>query len=422
MKNRLREHLTRSDDLTISRVRIIIGLFITILLFVSAINYSAMLVGDGVRAYIRGEGIWAKAQKEAVLALLQYSHSGDAKKFVAFEKAIAVNLGDRQARIALSQSPPDMEKARAGMAQGKNAPQDIEILTQFFLYFEHFPYMAQAIEIWEEGDGKILQLITLANALKSAQESGASNGRISALRLQIRDLNTELDDLEYRFSETLSEGARWIKQMTITIGVSVLLLAIIIGTYISYQILQKISKSIALQKIMEEEIRRQARLDPLTGLGNRSYFTNRCLEHFELARREKKLLALCYLDLDRFKPVNDNHGHATGDKLLQQVSAILKRCSRKTDVVVRLGGDEFGILIVYPEDRAAVEMITQRIIDEVQKPTTIMGQQVQIGISIGIAMFPDHSTNLDNLMHCADAGLYEAKKSGRNQFKFYQMH
>jgi len=174
------------------------------------------------------------------------------------------------------------------------------------------------------------------------------------------------------------------------------------------------------RKIAQKEARDLAMTDHLTGLSSRAHFYQRLDQHLKLADREKKQLALLALDLDRFKPVNDTYGHPVGDALLQAVATTFTKHSRETDLVARVGGDEFAILLVHPDDREAVRTIAQRIIDEVNKAMTIMGQEIQIGTSIGIAHFPDDADNEEDLMHRADRALYEAKNSGRNTLCFYR--
>ena len=160
--------------------------------------------------------------------------------------------------------------------------------------------------------------------------------------------------------------------------------------------------------------------DQLTGLANRNQFHQRFDEHLKLARRENGRLALMLLDLDKFKPVNDTYGHQVGDALLKTVAAVFQKHSRETDIVARLGGDEFGVLLVHPDDKGAAGISAQRIIDEIEKPLTIMGHEIRIGTSIGIALFPDDAETEDDLIHKADLALYEAKRMGRNTYRFFE--
>ncbi|MCG7985559.1 MAG: diguanylate cyclase [Candidatus Thiodiazotropha lotti] len=170
------------------------------------------------------------------------------------------------------------------------------------------------------------------------------------------------------------------------------------------------------RKLAQEEIHRLAMTDQLTGLANRNQFTRRFEDSVKLATREKKHLALMVLDLDKFKPVNDTYGHQVGDALLQNVASILKNSCRETDIVARLGGDEFAILLVHPENGNDAGKCAQRIIDDINNPISIAGNNIKIGISIGISFFPEQSIKQDDLFYKADLALYKAKKSGRNAY------
>jgi diguanylate cyclase (GGDEF)-like protein len=173
-------------------------------------------------------------------------------------------------------------------------------------------------------------------------------------------------------------------------------------------------------KHADEKIRQLAMTDPLTGLANRRQFTQRLQQSIKLADREGNFLALMFIDLDRFKSVNDTHGHAVGDAVLLSVASILTKSSRVTDIVARLGGDEFAILVVHPDGEVGVRQIAQRIIDEIKKTTQIEGHNINIGVSIGIALYPDDATTENELMKNSDLALYEVKEQGRGSFLFYQ--
>ncbi len=181
----------------------------------------------------------------------------------------------------------------------------------------------------------------------------------------------------------------------------------------------EIATDITVLKRYEEEILQLAMTDQLTGLANRTQFQHRMEQSIKLANREKKCLALMILDLDEFKSVNDTYGHPVGDASLKAVASIFTEFSRETDVIVRLGGDEFAILIVHPEHEESAGINAQRIIDEIKRPINIMGHKIQIGISIGIALYPKNSEDDEELLKKADLALYEAKEGGRGIFIFY---
>jgi diguanylate cyclase (GGDEF)-like protein/PAS domain S-box-containing protein len=181
----------------------------------------------------------------------------------------------------------------------------------------------------------------------------------------------------------------------------------------------ELREQITERKQAEEEIRRMAMTDQLTSLANRRQFKQRMEQSIKLANREEKLLAMMMIDLDKFKPVNDTYGHLVGDALLQSVASILTKYSRDSDLVARLGGDEFAILVIHPEDRDGVEINAKRITDEIKKPIHIQGHKIEIGASIGIALYPENAENEKELMKNSDLALYEIKKQGGGDFLFY---
>ena len=177
---------------------------------------------------------------------------------------------------------------------------------------------------------------------------------------------------------------------------------------------------IAEQKLAEEKIKHLAFYDSLTQLPNRCLLQERLKYSIEMARRENKPLALLMLDLDRFKAVNDSLGHMAGDELLQQVAARMTARLRNVDMVSRLGGDEFIVLlddIAHPDDAARV---AEEIISDLSKPFNLsQSDDVRIGVSIGISLYPQHGSCPETLLDHADAALYQAKDQGRGCFAYF---
>ena len=178
-------------------------------------------------------------------------------------------------------------------------------------------------------------------------------------------------------------------------------------------------RNVSEQYEAEKLIRHMAWHDSLTGLANRNLLSERLDEALKLARRLEKKVAVMILDLDKFKPVNDLHGHATGDKLLKVVAERLIKCAREVDTVARLGGDEFAIVFTNIEDDANIITIADRIIHSIQQPVEIDGNVIQIGTSIGISFFPGDSDTPTELIRMADVALYQAKEDGRRVFRLY---
>jgi diguanylate cyclase (GGDEF)-like protein/PAS domain S-box-containing protein len=173
------------------------------------------------------------------------------------------------------------------------------------------------------------------------------------------------------------------------------------------------------RKRLEERLHYQAYHDPLTGLPNRAMFLER-LDHAFGRQHRGRAIALLFLDLDRFKLINDTLGHDAGDQLLRVVGKRLEACVRPHDVVARLGGDEFTILLDNVHDDADAEIVAERIIAAINQPMTLLGtRDVVISTSIGIIRpAPEHESGVD-LMRDADTALYRAKELGRNRFAFF---
>jgi diguanylate cyclase (GGDEF)-like protein len=170
-----------------------------------------------------------------------------------------------------------------------------------------------------------------------------------------------------------------------------------------------------LQNLYEE----RANHDPLTNLPNRQLFEDRMEHAARHARRLNVDVALLYLDLDGFKPVNDALGHAAGDEVLKEVARRLHAVVRETDTVARLGGDEFAVLLEPHGDREQAEMVAQRILDSVSEPITVGNKQCSVGISIGIALSSAQNFDTEAFIKKADAAMYEAKKASGNNYRFH---
>lgn len=176
---------------------------------------------------------------------------------------------------------------------------------------------------------------------------------------------------------------------------------------------------IALHKHeIHRNLNKMAYFDSLTGLPNRNVFYDRLDQLLKNARRCNRIFALLFLDLDSFKPVNDNFGHHTGDRLLQEVAQRLEKCVRKSDTVARIGGDEFNILLSDLSSMKDVEVVAQKIIVQLNEPFDFKEHICSIGVSIGISIYPSDGADSGTLIKNADASMYAAKKMGGNQYFF----
>ncbi|WP_169334466.1 EAL domain-containing protein [Hahella ganghwensis] len=172
-------------------------------------------------------------------------------------------------------------------------------------------------------------------------------------------------------------------------------------------------------KEAEEHLNFLAHHDTLTELPNRLLFQGNLEQALTIAKRHNQLVALFFLDLDRFKLINDTLGHAAGDQLLKEVSLRLKRSVREEDTVSRLGGDEFTIILNELNDPEYLHTLARKIIEAVSKPMIINNREVAVSTSIGIAIFPDDALSAKDLAQAADTAMYHAKEQGRNNYQFY---
>jgi diguanylate cyclase (GGDEF)-like protein/PAS domain S-box-containing protein len=176
---------------------------------------------------------------------------------------------------------------------------------------------------------------------------------------------------------------------------------------------------ISAKKNAEHEIRYPANYDHLTGLPNRSFFLDRLGYEVMHSKRLAQPFAVLFIDLDRFKEVNDLHGHSAGDFLLRLVADVLKVSVRESDTVARLGGDEFTVILAAIRDATQVELIAEDILRRLSEPMNIGGNIVHISASIGITCFPKDADSVNNLIRNADQAMYVAKNAGRNCCRFF---
>jgi len=161
--------------------------------------------------------------------------------------------------------------------------------------------------------------------------------------------------------------------------------------------------------------------DALTGLPNRSMFSRLLTRALSEARRYERKMAVAFLDLDRFKQINDSLGHEAGDQLLREVAARLLGCVRESDTVARLGGDEFVVLLSEIGRGGDAAVVAQKILSAMARPFTLVGQEFRVTVSIGISSYPEDGLDEQTLTKNADIAMYQAKEAGKNNFQFYAM-
>ncbi|HEY9102049.1 GGDEF domain-containing protein, partial [Chitinimonas sp.] len=175
------------------------------------------------------------------------------------------------------------------------------------------------------------------------------------------------------------------------------------------------------QRLLEAESKAldMAFQDPLTGLNNQRYVSTLFDKVLALATRPHQLLAVFYIDLDNFKPINDSAGHKVGDEVLKTVALRLRQATRSTDICARVGGDEFVVLCTQLERAEQAHDIAGKLLDTLTSPITVEGKAYVLGASVGVSLYPLHGTSLPQLLEYADSAMYEVKRSGKKGYRIY---
>jgi diguanylate cyclase (GGDEF)-like protein/PAS domain S-box-containing protein len=232
---------TASRNTVISRVHLIISVFVALIFFLILLIHIQMDVLTSVRAYVGGEGLWAKSQKDAIRSLEHYSTSRDESYYRAYQRLIQIPLGDQQARIELQKPSPNLVIAREGFLQGRNHPVDVEYMITFFQRFQHIAYMTEAIGYWTTAD----QLIAELNGVAENLHDGIAYGRnkpdtVRALSLRLDTINLQLTKKEDQFSSTLAEASRWANDISRNLTYAIAFLFVVLGVGISWPIITRI--------------------------------------------------------------------------------------------------------------------------------------------------------------------------------------
>jgi diguanylate cyclase (GGDEF)-like protein/PAS domain S-box-containing protein len=173
------------------------------------------------------------------------------------------------------------------------------------------------------------------------------------------------------------------------------------------------------RKINDERIRHMAQHDTLTDLPNRALLNDRLQQALSYAKRDNQHVALMFIDLDRFKPINDTMGHVVGDWLLKQVAIRMRECVRDSDTVARVGGDEFVVLLRTIDSSADAVMVAEKIRNSLNKSFDLAQQSLLISCSIGLVLYPEHAKNESEMLGYADIAMYQAKQQGRDKVQVF---
>lgn len=209
---------------------------------------------------------------------------------------------------------------------------------------------------------------------------------------------------------------RFDRNNDVLIGIFGICLSVSLALLVRFMVVGR-ARALELARAMTLELRHMAQHDHLTGLPNRTLFSDRLQQKLLDAERRGTNLALIFVDLDRFKPVNDSHGHTIGDQLLQQVAYRLSSAVRSSDTVGRIGGDEFVILLGDITDAAMAGELAEKIRQSVSQPFVVNAIELTISCSVGIAVYPRDGTDEATLLNSADKAMYSAKEQGRNKVK-----
>jgi len=243
----------------------------------------------------------------------------------------------------------------------------------------------------------------IGGRLSDLSPASLSNGLFDKYK-RVRETGESLAE-DFQF-DPLSTPATWIHLQITSVGTSIFVT----------------SRDITKEKSSEENLLRMAQYDSLTGLPNRALFFDRLHQAIERSKRTGKIMAVMYLDVDRFKTINDSLGHASGDAVLGEFADRLKQSLRSIDTVARLGGDEFTVIAEGLQNRTDTAIIATTIQNAMREPFAINNQLIPISTSIGIACFNNTSITADELLHQADIALYKAKTEGRGKHEIYAEH
>lgn len=389
--------------------------FVMVVLLQAAIAGFSLEVMSSVRAYVAGEAMWSRSQKNAVYFLNRYLHSGEASQFAQYQTSLAVPIGDEYARWALERDPVDIETARIGFLQGGNHPDDIPGLIWLFRYFNRVSFLQEAIREWAATDPMLLELSVFGEVIRSELEKGPvqDRDRLEFLSSRLSELNAQFTVHAKRFSTVLGEGSRAIKLTLTSINiVTAVTLILLLIWHTRRLVLQRQAFEDAL-RAEKERLAYQASHDWLTGLANRRAFEARLQR--ELDKAAGGTVSLILLDLDQFKSVNDTCGHLAGDRLLYQIAQLLRQDRQPHDLVTRLGGDEFCLILPQCPPSNAVD-IAERLRRSLELFNFVWDDRCfAVTASIGVACIADGRTTLEDAMRRADAACYRAKEKGRNR-------
>jgi diguanylate cyclase (GGDEF)-like protein len=375
-------------------------------------NFSFGILSS-MRAYVGGESVWSQAQKDAVFHLQTYAADRTPEELVKFRSDIAIYSGDHEARIEMDKPAADIGKVRREFIRGGNHPDDVDGMFNLYRRFRHISYMQKAVRAWSAADEYMARLAGAGAALQRELESTSPNpARIRAVLAEVLTINDNLTPIEVQFLDALGEASRvtyqWLQAIMLAAAAALLAL----GSALSMRILQQ-------RRRADERVLHIAFHDDLTSLPNRLLLNQRLDRALSRHRRTGSKLAILFLDLDRFKVINDSLGHEVGDELLRQVAERLRAQSREGDTIARMEGDEFVVLIENRGNLNDISACTRRLVEALSAPYLLGTKNCHVTFSIGISVFPSDGSDSEALLKAADVAMYRAKELGRNNYQYY---
>jgi diguanylate cyclase (GGDEF)-like protein len=375
-------------------------------------NFSFGILSS-MRAYVAGESVWSKAQKDAVFHLQKYAAGRAPEELDEFQADIAIYLGDHEARIEMDKPMPDIGKVRREFIRGGNHPDDVDGMFNLYRRFGQVSYLQKAIRAWSSADRYMALLEGTGTSIQREMESSTPNpARIRAVLAEVSTINDKLTPIEGHFVEALSEASRatyrWLQAILLAAAPALLGL----GIALSMRIIQQ-------RKRADDRMHQIAFHDDLTSLPNRLMLNQHLDRALSRHRRTGSKLAILFMDLDRFKVINDSLGHAVGDVLLRQVADRLRAQSREGDTIARMGGDEFVVLIENRENLNDISACARRLIEELSSAYLLGTKNCHVTLSMGISVFPSDGSDSQALLKAADVAMYRAKELGRNNYQYY---
>lgn len=504
------------------------GLALTILL-TAGFMVAVVQLQSAITAYTWGESVWSRAQVDAVQHFHRFADSGNVQDLAQARQSLAIPIGDLHARIAMTGPELDWARARKGLRQGGNHPEDV---TRMILLVRHFSWLEPlqiAMKAWETTDSLLLEMDHIGNAMERQWLSDTPDRqRLLDLDQRLAELDRTLQSRALIFRLAMGDAARWAAGFLSWVSVGFLVVMTSLSWFLGSLLVRILRRSeqnfrsifeqsaIGIAQIDssgrfaranqaachilgyeydelighdyrtlihpdDREIAREARIainqgeidnyttehrlvrksgellwarltvsrvreapgakpcyttvlediseshrlstelsymathDSLTGLINRRAFEHQLASHLGRVRNEGEQHALCFIDLDQFKVVNDTSGHDAGDELLRQASSIIHRNLRDTDILARLGGDEFGLILKNCDQDQA-----QQVAEKVRAALDHLafswrGSNHTISCSIGLVPITAESSGISALMKAADIACYTAKEGGRNR-------